>query len=79
MHGGNNKGAPTGNRNAWRHGNRSTEAEAQLKLITQADRELRLISRVRENLKLRPSEQSLLIQLMDRHGSVGSDIDMSEG
>ena len=41
MHGGTNKGAPKGNRNAWVHGNRSAEAEEQLKLVKAADRLLR--------------------------------------
>lgn len=27
MHGGTNPGAPKGNRNAWKHGSRSAEAE----------------------------------------------------
>jgi hypothetical protein len=41
MHGGTNKGAPKGNRNAWKHGNRSAEAEEQLKLVKAADRLLK--------------------------------------
>ena len=43
MHGGTNKGAPKGNRNAWVHGNRSAEAEEQLKLVKAADRLLRSV------------------------------------
>lgn len=41
MHGGTNKGAPKGNRNAWVHGNRSAEAKEQLKLVKAADRLLK--------------------------------------
>jgi hypothetical protein len=43
MHGGTNKGAPKGNRNAFVHGNRSAEAEEQLKLVKAADRLLKSI------------------------------------
>jgi glucans biosynthesis protein len=43
MHGGTNNGAPKGNRNAWVHGNRSAEAEAQLKLVKAADRLLKSV------------------------------------
>jgi glucans biosynthesis protein len=38
MHGGTNRGAPRGNRNAWVHGDRSAEAKEQLKLVKAADR-----------------------------------------
>lgn len=31
MHGGTNLGAPKGNRNAWKHGGRSTDTEAVLR------------------------------------------------
>ena len=64
MHGGTNNGAQKGNRNAWIHGNRSAEAEAQLKEIKQARRVMKLVDRVREGQKLRPKEHDLLIQLM---------------
>lgn len=43
MHGGTNRGAPRGNRNAWVHGNRSAEAELQLKLVKAADRLLKSV------------------------------------
>ena len=43
MHGGRNKGAPKGNRNAFVHGNRSAEAEEQLKLVKAADRLLKSV------------------------------------
>ena len=64
MHGGTSKGAPKGNRHGWIHGNRSAEAEAQLKVIRQADRILKLGNRVRDGQMLRPNEHDLLIQLM---------------
>ena len=43
MHGGTNKGAPKGNRHAWVHGNRSAEAQEQLKLVKAADRLLKSV------------------------------------
>jgi hypothetical protein len=43
MHGGTNKGAPKGNRNAWIHGNHSAEAKEQLRLVKAADRLLRSV------------------------------------
>jgi hypothetical protein len=43
MHGGTNKGAPKGNRNAFVHGDRSAEAEEQLKLVKAADRLLKSV------------------------------------
>lgn len=33
MHGGTNPGAPKGNRNAWKHGMRSTRAEEAARLL----------------------------------------------
>jgi glucans biosynthesis protein len=33
MHGGNNLGAPVGNRNAWKHGARSGETLATARLL----------------------------------------------
>ena len=33
MHGGTNPGAPMGNRNAWKHGGRSAEAEEAARFI----------------------------------------------
>ena len=64
MHGGTSKGAPKGNRHAWIHGNRSAEAQAQLKVIREANRILKLGNRVRDGQRLRPNEHDLLIQLM---------------
>ena len=63
MHGGTNPGPPKGNRNAWKHGNRSAEAEEQLKILRAADRDLRILSKVRQGLELRPKEKGRLIQL----------------
>jgi glucans biosynthesis protein len=63
LHGGTNPGPPKGNRNAWKHGNRSAEAEAQLMIVRAADRDLRILSKVRQGLDLRPRERGRLIQL----------------
>ena len=64
MHGGTNKGVPKGNRNAWQHGNRSAEAEMQLKTIRNTDRELRLMSKLRAGDALRSDELDRLMQLL---------------
>jgi hypothetical protein len=64
MHGGTNKGAPRGNRNAWKHGDRSTEAELQLRTIRDTDRDLRLMSKLRAGDKLRSDELDWLMQLL---------------
>jgi hypothetical protein len=56
MHGGTNPGAPKNNRNAWKHGDRSAEAEEQLKVITENSRILRLLDKVWQGVKLRPDE-----------------------
>lgn len=61
MHGGTNPGAPKGNRNAWKHGDRSAEAEEQLKVITANSRILRLLGKVRQGIKLRPDEMDEII------------------
>ena len=50
MHGGTNPGAPKNNRNAWKHGDRSAEAEEQLKTITESTRILRLLDKVRQGV-----------------------------
>jgi glucans biosynthesis protein len=63
MHGGTNPGAPKGNRNAWKHGDRSAEAEEQLKILRAADRDLRILSKVRQGLELRSREKDRLIEL----------------
>ena len=64
MHGGTNKGAPKGNRNAWKHGDRSGEAEQQLRTIRETDRDLRLMSKLRVGDKLGSDELDRLIQLL---------------
>lgn len=61
MHGGTNRGAPKGNRNAFVHGNRTAEAEAQLKLITATSRDMRLITKLNSGLKLTTKEQDRLL------------------
>lgn len=63
MHGGTNPGAPLGNRNARKHGNRSAEATAQLKLVRQMDRDLRLLGKVRDGIPLKTQDWDRLIQL----------------
>ena len=61
MHGGKNSGAPNGNRNAWKHGDRSTEAEEQLKIIAENNHILRLLDKARQGVKLRPDEMDEII------------------
>ncbi|MFZ1775187.1 MAG: hypothetical protein WAT78_14670 [Rhizobiaceae bacterium] len=41
MHGGTNPGAPKGNRNAWRHGGRSSEVVVWAKCLSEVARMLR--------------------------------------
>lgn len=55
MHGGTNRGAPRGNRNAWKHGDRSAEAEEQLKTVRAIDRNLRIMAKLRNSQKLEPN------------------------
>jgi len=76
MHGGTNKGAPKGNRNAWIHGNRSTEAEEQLKLLRAADRLLRSVK-----LPLRRQAELLadFNELVAREAGSGSDCGGTSG
>jgi hypothetical protein len=63
MHGGTNKGAPKGNMNARKHGNRSAEAEEQLKIVKQTDRNLRVLSKVRRGIDLTIIERDRLIEI----------------
>jgi hypothetical protein len=63
MHGGTNNGAPQGNRNAWRHGNRSAEAEAQLKILSQSNRDLKLIQKLENGYSLSQAEHDRLLRL----------------
>ncbi len=63
MHGGTNNGAPKGNNNAKKHGNRSAEAEAQLKIVRRANLDLRVLSKFRDGLKLSVRERDRLVQM----------------
>lgn len=63
MHGGTNRGAPKGNRNAWVHGDRSAEAEEQLKLIAANNRDLKLITKLNSGLTLTTKEQERWLAL----------------
>jgi hypothetical protein len=63
MHGGTNAGAPKGNTNARKHGNRSAEAEEQLKIVNQTDRNLRVLSKIRRGLDLTILERDRLIEI----------------
>lgn len=63
MHGGTNPGAPKGNRRAWKHGNRSAEAEEQLRMLKATDRDLRILTKVMRGLELRVGERERLIDL----------------
>lgn len=63
MHGGTNQGAPKGNNNARKHGNRSAEAEAQLKIVRKANLDLRVLSKLREGLELSVRERDRLVQM----------------
>lgn len=64
MHGGTNGGAPRGNRNAWKHGDRSAEAEVQLKVIRKADRDLSLLGKIGRGVALRSKELDRLTALL---------------
>jgi hypothetical protein len=68
MHGGTNKGAPRGNRNAWVHGNCTAEAEEQLKTIRATDRDLRVLGKLRQGLALRPKELARMLALQIKAG-----------
>ena len=63
MHGGTNKGAPQGNNNARKHGNRSAEAEEQLKIVRQTNQHLRVLSKVRQGLELNIRERDRLVDI----------------
>lgn len=74
MHGGTSPGAPKGNRNAWRSGDRSAEAQTQLKVVRATNRKLKLLAKLISGSPLRPGEQDLLIQLLIDAGHLGSAI-----
>lgn len=63
MHGGTNRGAPKGNKYAWVHGNRSSEAEAQLKMITASSRDIRLVKKLNAGLQLTAKEHERLLAI----------------
>ena len=63
MHGGTNKGAPRGNDNARKHGNRSAEAEAQLKIVSETNQNLRVLGKVRQGLELSIRERDRLVHI----------------
>jgi hypothetical protein len=64
MHGGTNSGAPKGNRNAWKHGDRSAEAQEQLRTVRAVNRDLRSLGKLRDGVPLRPNETDRLIDLL---------------
>lgn len=72
MHGGTNRGAPKANRNAWVHGNRSVEAQEQLKLVKDTDRTLGVLAKIQRRQTLRPREAEQLIKLLVEHGYLGN-------
>lgn len=63
MHGGTNRGAPRGNRNAHVHGNRTSEAEQQLRTVRAINRDLRIFAKVEDGDRLRCSEQERLLRI----------------
>ena len=64
MHGGTNRGAPKGNRNAWVHGDRSAEAEDQLKSIRQINRTLKAASKLKHGIAMSGFEVHQLFDAM---------------
>ena len=73
MHGGTNKGAPKGNSNARKHGNRSAEAEAQSKIVRRANLDLRVLSKLRDGVELSVRERDRLVQIYAESRGVGKD------
>lgn len=63
MHGGTNIGAPKGNKHARVHGNRSREAEEQLKLIVATNRDLRLVKKLNSGRKFTAKERERMFEL----------------
>lgn len=64
MHGGTNRGAPKGNRNAWVHGDRSAEAEDQLKTVRQINRTLKAVAKLKQGIAMRGVEVHQLFDAM---------------
>lgn len=75
MHGGKSTGAPKGNRNAWKHGDRSAEAEQMQKIVHRAGRVMKMVTRVKQGKQLRSGDHDLLIELMVEHGHLPSNYD----
>ena len=63
MHGGNKSGAPNGNRNAWKHGDRSAEAEFQLKALSKCNRDLKLSRKIADGRRLTSKEHERLLEI----------------
>lgn len=63
MHGGTNKGAAKGNSHAWRHGNRSAEAEEQIKTLSQSNRDIRMVQKLSEGRQLTSRQYDRLMAL----------------
>jgi hypothetical protein len=57
-----------GNRNAWKYGDRSAEAERLLKVVRGTNRKLRVLGKVSRRLKLGPSEMDELAKFLLEHG-----------
>lgn len=70
MHGGTNQGAPKDNRNAWLHGNRSAEAEAQLKILSQSNRDIKLVQKLRGGKRLTSSDHERLLDIYLDHNAL---------
>lgn len=69
MHGGTSRGAgaPEGNKNAWKHGDRTAEAEEQLKAISQSNRDIRMLQKLNDGRQLTSIEYDRLLTLyLDR-------------
>lgn len=64
MHGGTNRGPLKGNRNAWVHGNRSAEAEEQLKAIRQINRTLKAATKLKLGIPMNGLEVYQLFDAM---------------
>ena len=63
MHGGTNRGAPKGNKHAWVHGNRSAEAEEQLKTLAASNRDIRMVKKLNARRQLTSLEYDRLLAL----------------
>lgn len=57
-----------GNRNAWIHGNRSAEAEEQLKTVRATDRNLKVLKKVQQGHRLRTRGLDRLLAILLEYG-----------